>query len=277
MTNVHTDVDDVITSGEARWSRGRSVGLVAFLFGVSGRDVLPGTALRRMLEDLGLSPDAARALLSRMCRHGQLASERRGRYADYRLAGEFAQGFERVRTLGNHVPPGWSGHFHAVLYSVPERHRAFRDALRRTALLAGYGILQQGVIISATDRSRQLRASMRTMPPDVHVWVTTLGMTVPEAARAASAAWDLPRLAGLYRAHVERLAVPPDDRREGRERLGGYVDTLLPALTDTLREPRLAPALMPADWPGPELVEAIGRYTDAFAPEVETYLHSLLP
>jgi phenylacetic acid degradation operon negative regulatory protein len=71
-------------------------------------------------EDLGVSPDAARALLSRICRQGQLSSEREGRTTRYRLAGEFARSFERVRDQSMARPAQWTGRFHALLYQVPE-------------------------------------------------------------------------------------------------------------------------------------------------------------
>lgn len=64
-----------------------------------------------------------------------------------------------------------------------------------------------------------------------------LGMDVEGAARAASVAWAL------------------------RE----YVETLLPALTDTLREPGLREELVPAQWPGSALRQAITRFNDTFA------------
>lgn len=288
MTEYETNVNDTNTHNARRPSRGRSVGLVGFLFGVTGRATLPGVVLRRLLEDLGLSPDASRALLSRMCRHGQLAGDRRGRSVDYRLAGEFAQGFERIRDQVMAQPTAWPGHFHAVLYQVPEHQRGFRDALRRTAVLAGYGLLQQGVLISPTDRSAQLADVLIARPSDTHVWTTTLGMELEGAAGAASLAWDLPDRARLYRCHTERLTRQADAHsRPGRPRgrpatssgpeaLRDYVDTLLPALTDTLREPRLAATLMPAHWPGPALRQAIARFNDTFASTTEPYLQTML-
>src|SRR4051794_28161000 len=152
VTHRATGVSDTIT-GVNRWpSRGRSVGLVAFLFGIAGAPTVAGPVLRRLLADLGMSADASRALLSRMVRQGQLASERDGRYTRYRLAGEFARAFERIRDQSQTRPVPWAGHFHAVLYSVPEAHRDFRDALRRAAIFAGYGILQPGVLIAVNDR-----------------------------------------------------------------------------------------------------------------------------
>jgi len=268
-----------------RPSRGRSVGLVAFLFGMTGREILPGLVLRRLLEDLGLSPDASRALLSRMRRHGQLSSRRRGREVDYRLHGEFAAGFRRVRDQSMADAPPWPGHFHVVLYQVPERERAFRDALRRTAVLTGYGVLQPGVLIAPTDRRAALNDLLRNPPARAQVWDTTLAMDTDDAARAASLAWDLPGLAQTYYAHIDRLTrvieahravVAGHDPTDASEAVRIYVDTLLPALTDTLREPGLPPELMPLDWPGAHLRASITRFAQTFSGTTGPYLDRLL-
>jgi phenylacetic acid degradation operon negative regulatory protein len=261
----------------SRWpSRGRSVGLVAFLFGLIGTPTVAGPVLRRLLEDLGISGDAGRALLSRMVRQGQLASERSGRYTHYRLAGEFARGFARIRDQSQTQAPAWPGHFHALLYSVPEEHRDFRDGLRRAAMFAGSGILQQGVLIAPDDRSRLLAEELAERPPGTHVWLTELAMDRDQAAAAASLAYNLPSLAGMFRDHIAALTATGDVPDDGPAALRAYADTLMPALTDTLREPALDPGLFPADWPGAELRRAFGTFGRAYGPPVERYVGELL-
>lgn len=254
-----------------RPTRAPGVGQVAFLFGLTGREALPGTVLRRMLGDLGMSADATRTLLSRMVRAGQLASHRQGRTTAYALAGDFLAGFERVREQAMTRPLPWTGELHAVLHAVPEQHRAFRDALRRAAHLAGYGTLQPGVLVSLTDRHHVLAPLLRTTPPDAHVRVATLGLATADAAEAVSLAWDLPGLAETYRAHVARLDAEP-----GPHDLRTYVEAFQPALTDTLREPALDPVLLPADWPGAELRRAFGRFEERHGHLTQTYLDDVL-
>ena len=284
-------MDETITNNARTPSRGRSVGLVPFLFGVTGRDVLPGSVLRQLLSDVGLSPDAARAVLSRMRRHGQLASDRRGRGVEYRLIGEFARSFQRVRDQATARPPEWHGHFHALLYQVPERHRSYRDTLRRSAVLCGYGILQPGVLVAPTDRSSRLAAVLSLQPEDTQVWLSNLAMTPDNAARAASLAWDLPELARRYHHHISRLAgrlaAPPPGLaagcpgrsaapEAGIAMLRGFVDLLAPALIDTLRNPGLPAILLPQDWPAPALQQAANEFTATFGPTIQSYLDSLL-
>ncbi|WP_051571472.1 PaaX family transcriptional regulator C-terminal domain-containing protein [Cryptosporangium arvum] len=257
-------------------TRGSSVGLVPFLFGLAGRAALPGVGLRRLLGDLGLSDDAARALLSRLTRAGELTSERHGRTVDYRLAGNLARGFERIRTSGQAPPSDWSGSFAAVLYQVPEEHRAFRDALRRAAVLAGYGILQPGVLISMSELGTRLDGVLADRPVEARVWPARLALDVDDAAAAASIAWGLPELARGYHVHLGRLETAgtrtPTDPPTA---LRTYADTLMPILVETLREPRLPPALMPPDWPGSELRTAIGRYSAVTVPAFTAYVDAV--
>lgn len=261
-----TTVNETNTN-QPRTTRGPGVGQVAFLFGLTGRSAFSGPALRGMLGELGHSPDAARTLLARMVRQGLLSSERQGRTTTYALAGPFLAGFERVRTQAMTEPLPWDGRLHAVLHHVPEEQRAFRDQLRRAAVLAGYGTLQPGVLISPTDRREALAPALAAAPTRVHVRLVTLGMTTADAAEAAAVAWDLPGLAATYRDHIARLDAEP-----GPHDLRTLTETYQPALTDTLREPALAPVLLPPDWPGPELRQAFGRFERRHAALLEPYL-----
>jgi phenylacetic acid degradation operon negative regulatory protein len=252
-------------------SRGRGPGEVAFLFGMAGRRVLPGPALRRLLGELGYSADAGRTLLARMVRAGQLSSHRQGRTTTYGLTGQFLASWERVRTQAMTTPLPWTGQFHTVLHAVPEEHRAFRDALRRTAVLSGYGTLQPGVLISLTDRREVLAPVLDHAPTGARVRLGTLGLSATEAADAASVAWDLPGLAATYVAHIERL-----EARPGPRDLRTFVRTFQPVLTDTLREPALDPALLPRDWPGRELRRTYRRFSEQHRDLVDASLRDAL-
>jgi phenylacetic acid degradation operon negative regulatory protein len=253
---------------------------VPFLFGIAlalPRTELPGPVLVRLLGDLGLTAPAARALIARMQRDGQLAGERRGRTVDYRLVGEFARAFERIRTAA--TGPAWSGHFHTVLYQVPERHRAFRDQLRRVAVFGGYGLLQQGVLICATDRREQLAPVLATAPAQAQVLFGELHLSTKDAVRAAHHAWDLAALAQTYRRQIRTLRAAIDRRPEPRadgHTLRRFADLLGEPLVDTLRATALPPELAPPHWPLPRLWAAIGELQRRYLPPTVEYLRGLL-
>jgi phenylacetic acid degradation operon negative regulatory protein len=254
---------------------------VPFLFGLAtalDRTELPGRALVVLLGDLGLTPAAARALIARMRRDGQLASSRRGRGVDYRLDGAFAEAFHRIRTAATGAP--WPGYFHTVLYQVPESNRAFRDLLRRTGLFVGYGLLQQGVLISPADRRDRLEQVLARTPHDANIHFGRLHMDTADAARAAYTAWDLGRLDRAYKTHTRTLRAaaarrstpPPPDGRTLRR----FTDLLSGPLVDTLRVTGLPSELAPPDWSLPDLRAAIDDLQRVFLPPSVSYMRHLL-
>jgi phenylacetic acid degradation operon negative regulatory protein len=257
------------------------VRLVPFLFGVAyqlRRTTLPGSVLVRLLGDLGLTEQAARALIARMRRDGQLAGTRNGRTVDYRLAGTFAESFHRVRTAATGA--SWHGHFHTVLYQVPEEHRAFRDLLRRTGVFLGYGLLQQGVLIGTVDRRDELAEVLAGAPRAMNVHFGQLHMDVEDAASAAYAAWGLDALDRTYRAHTRTLRAalarrtvpPPPDGRSLRR----FGDLMSGPLVDALRATSLPAELAPDGWSLPALHGAINEVRRVYVPPATQYLRALL-
>ncbi|MFB9183494.1 hypothetical protein ACFFX1_35650 [Dactylosporangium sucinum] len=257
---------------------GRSASLVPFLFGVARRPELPGAGLVRLLGDLGLTPAAARALLLRMRQEGKLASVRQGRGAGYRLAGEYGRRFERVRAGGRPPAPQWPGAFHALLYQVPESRRAFRDALRRSAVQLGYGLLQPGVLVALDDRSEHL--PLGEAPPDALLLVTRLPLDERDAARAARVAWDLDALAGTYAAHASALRTAlealPEPPAPDAATLRRYAGLLKAPMVDTLSSPRLPAALFPPGWPLPALWAGIRAVQDVYGGPASRYVADVL-
>jgi len=255
-----------------------SARLVPFVFGVTGRRELPGTVLVRLLEDLGLTAGAARAVIARLRAEGNLAGTARGRGVDYRVDGILVRGFERVRTGGPGVE--WSGAFHALIYHVPEADRAFRDQLRRVAFLSGFGLLSHGILISLFDRFGELDALLAGAPADARIYRCRLAMSEAEASRAAREAWDLDELGSAMRAHLEVLqaAVSPST---GPERVDGealryFAELTGPALGALLRAPSLPAVLRPPGWPVDELRAAIEAVELRHFPPVRRYVERLL-
>ncbi|MBV9848025.1 MAG: hypothetical protein JOZ47_23600 [Kutzneria sp.] len=269
-----------VTSSVLRVSRGSGVPTVAFLFGMAGRTELSGATLKRLLVDMGMTDTAAHGLLARMRRDGQLASTRRGRNASYRLAGDVERGFRLIRDRAHLRPVEWTGAFHAILYQVPEQHRAFRDALRRAALLSGYGLLQHGVLIAPDDRTAGISETLRTCPADARILVTDLGMSISDAARVAREAWDLDGLAKAYRTHIDTLRQaldePADRRGASAEALRRYASLVREPLVDTLRQPRLVPQLLPDDWIGGTLRRLIDEVHERYGPAAARHVADIV-
>lgn len=253
--------------------------LVPFLFGVTGRGELPGPALVQLLTDLELTPGAARALLARLRREGSLSTAREGRQVRYRLAGELASGFDRIRH-GPPAAPPWPGHFHALLHQVPEQERAFRDQLRRAAILNGFGILTSGVLISLTDRLHHLAALLDKAPPSARVYPGRLAMSDADAVQAAAQAWDLPGLTSTYREHIRHLHSALHRPRQAdpadAAALRHLDDLLNPVLIDLLRAPALPAVLRPRGWPMPELRAVVEQAEQRYYPAVAAHVAEVL-
>jgi phenylacetic acid degradation operon negative regulatory protein len=277
MTKGFTDVNGSV--GPPRSPRSPTTGLVATLFQLADRPELPGVALVELLGGLGLSPAAARQHLARMREDGQLAGRRAGRGTLYRLAGPFGR---RVAQLGAEFgtpPPQWAGHFHALLFTVPERHRAYRDRLRRVALLVGYGLLQPGVLISVPDRSDQLAELLDQRPDDARITHATLAMDTAEAAAVASTAWDLPTVAGTFRGHadaIQALLREPGPVEPGPSTLRRYAELSNAVFIDLVDDPRLPAELRPPDWPFRRLLVAMGELRDRYDPPAREYMRRRL-
>lgn len=236
-------------------------------------------ALVRLLGELGIGVAAARGQLARMRRDGQLAVSRRGRGADYRLAGPFAATFRRVRASGATALPPWEGHFHALLYQVPEAHRAYRDRLRRIAQLVGYGLMQQGVLIAARDLTGELTAVLAESPQGCRVQRATIGLSSSDAAAIARTAWDLDAVQDAFRGHIATLSAAleaQDTPPATAGTLRRLAQLLNAPYVDLIRDPGLPAELLPLDWSKPQLTHLMGQVRERYLPPAAQHLHAVI-
>jgi phenylacetic acid degradation operon negative regulatory protein len=255
------------------------VSLVCLAFGAA--QVPPGEPVRgpvlfHLLADLGVSGPAARSMLLRMRQDGWLSSERAGRQALYRLSPILFAAQERVeRQLHGDRPP-WRGSFSGVLYSVPERFRPYRDRLRRSALMLGYVTLRPGLLVATTDCYDDLLAVLPPKPAGSQLLRTVLTFSAADTQQLAADLWDLDGVAAMYRRAIadfdQRVAEALRTRPAGPIALRAFADAVLPLYQAGAADPDLPAELLPADWPGQELGDAIGRAFTVFVPLVSDYL-----
>ncbi|MGI8458832.1 MAG: PaaX family transcriptional regulator C-terminal domain-containing protein [Propionibacteriaceae bacterium] len=247
---------------------------VGFVFGALGAIALPGPVLLIMLDAVGTAESAARNLLTTSTARGMLISHRSGRYAVYQLSPASLAGYQRV--AGTAAEVGWSGRFHALIYDVPEKHRAIRDRIRYAADYAGYGLLRAGVLISPEDRRERFSGLLGGLPAGCRMYAATVQPEDLSAARAMTRdAWDLEALAGQYRDANDRLratdATLPDTCWSGLTRWHALYRRLL-ALQ--LSDPALPPELLPARWPGRGFVEALDHLNRRWGPQLQPALRA---
>lgn len=268
------------TSSHGLAERSRSIGLVPFVFGVAGTPELPGVVLNQLLVDIGMTPAAAKTMLARMRHRGQLAARRAGRGSMYRLAGPFERSFQLIRARRDAEPVAWPGWFDALLYQVPETERPFRDLLRRQALLLGYGMVQQGVLIATADHTDALAATLARRPASAIVYHAQLRLTVDDARRVAAEAWALTDVERVLLGHCARLeaaiAAVPSRLEPSAETLRRLAEIVNAPLVDTLLVPTLPPELLPDDWPAPQLYRLIGKAYEHYLPPAAAYVQQLV-
>ena len=106
MGHPNPYINEILTFEQLKtWS------LIVTIFGDLDSDVLTGAQLRKVLEPLGIKPEATRVALHRLKAEGWIAAQRSGREAHYRLSAQGRSETEAVRAeVYGHAhkhPDGW--------------------------------------------------------------------------------------------------------------------------------------------------------------------------
>jgi phenylacetic acid degradation operon negative regulatory protein len=261
----------------------RAIALVYFTFGMLGSDRadVPAWAVVRVLRDLGMSETAARGALTRLRQAGRIEARRSGRTVFYHMTDASLRVMAEMTRRMQGQAPEWDGTFHGLLYSIPERHRAYRDSLRRFATLAGFGLLRPGLLVSPWVGPWPLGSFIDRAPAGSHILQLQLQVPRGQAREVAAESWELPKLASLYRRKVAMLDRTAERMRSrppaGRAALRTFATTLASVFETVVIDPGLPAELLPEDWPQPRLNAAMERfYADVGRYAVER-LHELLP
>lgn len=261
---------------------------LTFVFSLYGQYVLPRGgeiwigSLIRALAALDFSPGAVRAVVSRMKRRGFLQSRRVGRRSFYRLTD---LGLKEVHWGGKRafVSPAdeWDGRWTVITYSIPEKHRDRRDALRRSLNRLGFGALAPGIWTSPRPLPSEARRKWR----EIDVWeyleifrAEHLGPSDPRTLVAH--AWpQLPALGDRYWAYL--AAYKPI---LGRFEAGALNDeacfaarlrSLCEFVAITLDDPALPSSLLSKDWPRPSAQSLFEELKRALAGPAERFFDAI--
>ena len=255
-----------------------------FIFSLYGHYVLPRGgeiwigSLIRALAALDFSAEAVRTIVSRMKRKGFLQSRRLGRYSFYRLTDlglkEVHWGGERAFALPDER---WDGHWTVVTYSVPEKYRDRRDALRRSLKWWGFGALAPGTWISPRPLPSEAEREWQALGVWAYLEVFRAEHLGPRDPRTlVTHAWpQLPTLKDRYRAYIAKYE--PVLRRfevgllDDKECFAAHLRSLIDFVAITLEDPALPSVLLPEDWPRPtaqmlfkELKQALTEPAESF-------------
>lgn len=249
---------------DPRALRDQAAGAVIFAFGATGQTPRPlaGPVLVALLGALGMSEPTARATILRMRRGGWLTSTRRGPVVTYELAEPARRMTTSVLAPVMEPRPAWDGVLHGLLFAIPETRRGFRDALRRTAVQAGFGLLRPGLLMTPDpDRWSRIEALLGEAPEGCRLLRTELRFAPEDARVAAAEAWPLDQLAATYRSQAADLLQVAEQMRAsppaGADAVRATWEAMAPVSATAIDDPALPDELLPDDWPAPQVRAAI--------------------
>jgi phenylacetic acid degradation operon negative regulatory protein len=243
-------------------------------------------SLVEILSNFGLSGQAVRSAVSRMCRAGFLKVKRNRRGSYYSLSDSgyelLNKGTERIfrRKSGK-----WDGSWSIVTYSVPEKRREARDRLRLELSWLGYGALSEATWISPYDMTAEVgelakRIGLRENIFSFHVRHN--GST--KASDIVARCWDLNRIHQRYASFINEYKPRYEKYLERIER----GETIQPSdcfverfslIHEYRRLPYLDPdlpgELLPDNWLRPQAAVLFRDYHDLFAAKANAYFDSV--
>jgi len=227
------------------------------------------TSLCDLLAPFGVSPEAARTVMTRLRSEGWFESTKDGRTVTYSLSSKALSMLDegRDRIFTRDTSP-WDGTWHIAIYQVPEQQRKSREALRKRLMFLGYGSLAPATWISARDHSSHVTAiveELRGSKAMLQITQMTARTAGPENNRdLAQRCWQLGEINQQYRRWLSEWR--PVIKRIQANKLSGP-DALVTrvSLVRSFRsfpffDPELPPELLPTPWHG---VAAYRAFMDA--------------
>jgi phenylacetic acid degradation operon negative regulatory protein len=243
-------------------------------------------SLIELLGNLGLSQQAVRSAVSRMCRAGLLKVRRVGRKSYYSLTEDghqlLTKGAKRIFERKN---SHWDGSWNVVTYSIPEQRRQARDRLRLELNWMGYGALTEATWISPYDMTREVEELGERLDIRNHIQIfqaRNQGLTDPKSL--VSLGWDLSRIHQKYASFIQKYQ-PKLDNHLRRRRAGETIESSecfverfgliheyrkLPFF-----DPDLPTELLPEDWLRPKAAALFREYHNLLADKANKYFDSV--
>jgi phenylacetic acid degradation operon negative regulatory protein len=243
-------------------------------------------SLVRLLGNFGLSEQAIRSAVSRMCRSGLLKAKRINRKSYYSLTGEghslLTEGAQRIfQRKKSH----WDGNWNIVTYSIPERMRQARDRLRLELGWMGYGALGEATWISPYDLTREVKNLLQRLNIEEYVHIfSAQHQSSTDPRKIVAHCWDLGK---IHQKYADFLAEYRPKLEEHRERLQAG-ETIEPSecfverfnLVHEYRklpffDPDLPLELLPGNWLRPQAAAIFNEYHDSLTEKANEYFDSV--
>ncbi len=243
-------------------------------------------SLVTLLSNFGLSEQAIRSAVSRMCRSGLLRAKRGNRKSYYSLTSEghnlLTEGAQRIF---QRKTAHWDGNWSIVTYSIPESLRRSRDRLRIELGWLGYGPLGEATWISPHDRTREVKKLLRKF--DIEEYVNIFSAQQQggiDPKKIVSRCWDLDK---IHQKYTDFLNNYRPKLKEHRKRLEAG-ETIEPSECFVARfnliheyrklpffDPDLPLELLPANWLRPEAAALFKEYRGLLTEKADEYFDSV--
>jgi phenylacetic acid degradation operon negative regulatory protein len=241
---------------------------------------IPSAALVELVAPLGVSPEAARAALSRLARRGTLEVSRAGRNTSYALSPEVAATVpvsERLTMSFGREERAWDGEWTVVVFSLSEQERDRRQRLREWLRWLGFGPARDGVWISPHADVALIEKSLgEHLPRDGLIFRSShmVGDLDPHEL------WPLAEIRQVYLDFIADLRPFVYRLRAGEVAPAEALKIALVALGRWRGFPTVDPDLpapyLPSDWPRREARRLFVAVYDACVPLANRYVRAVL-
>jgi phenylacetic acid degradation operon negative regulatory protein len=239
-----------------------------------------------LLGNFGLSEQAIRSAVSRMCRAGLLKVRREEQKSYYSLTEDghslLTKGTQRIFVRKNHQ---WDRSWNIVIYSIPERMRQARDRLRLELGWLGYGPLSEATWISPYDLTKEVEdLAERLQIKDCVQTFQAKHQGSADPKKIVSRCWDLSKIHERYAKFIAKY----------RPKLESYLkrlqagETIEPSECFVERfnliheyrklpflDPDLPRELLPENWLRPQAAALFSEYHDSLAEKANEYFDSV--
>jgi phenylacetic acid degradation operon negative regulatory protein len=271
--------------GEAWSARPRA--LIVTIYGLYAREAggwLSVASLIRLMAELGSDEPAVRSSISRLKQRGVLESRREDGIAGYALSRRgqaiLAEGDQRIFDRPRaRLSDGWL----LAVFSVPERERSRRHALRSRLAWLGFGTVSAGVWIAPGNLASETAGVLERHHLAGYVDLFRADyLAFGDAAEQVARWWDLDRLQGLYQAFLDDAepvlarwdgagsarrdwARPGPGGEGGGEAFADYVRALTAWRRLPFLDPGLPAELLPSGWNGLQAAATFGALRERLA------------
>lgn len=274
-------------------SGGPTVRTQFLIFTLFGEYVLPRGGsiwtghLLYLMDLLGVTEQAVRSTLSRMTRKGWISTRKVGRRSQYSLTSRGSDLLQRGgRRIFEPIITDWDGMWHMVVYSLPEKKRHKRHALRAQLRWLGFGALAPGTWISPHNPTTELDSIFEDLQVGSHVQSfegSFVGPGINE--QLVYRCWDLEGLEVQYRQFIDRF-LPPyltcrEEFREDRPLEAADCFVRLFWLTHEFqdfprKDPNLPLPLLPPDWIGVTARKLFEEYRGLLAGRANQFVDDVI-